>query len=101
MLSTVDTAVRVVQNTDKASAFACGYARVLEKLVLGTPTVKEAVTAVLADLADPNRAFKTSLDEEVASNLSRAFGEFATLSHAEVGMKLKPEAVQFPFYGLS
>ena len=101
LLPSVDAAVRVTQNTDKAPAFACGFARVLEKLVLGTPTVKEAIAAAEADLAAPGRAFKTSLDEEVAANLSRVFGEFAGLQHAEVGMKLKPEAAQFPFAGLA
>ena len=36
LLATVDMAVRVVQNTDKSAAFACGFARVLEKVILGS-----------------------------------------------------------------
>eukprot|EP00435_Cladocopium_sp_Y103_P062322 s36_g23.t4 len=92
MLPTVDTAVRVVQNTDKAAAFACGFARVLEKLVLGTPTVQEAIAAATKDLMDPSRSFKTALDQEVAQNLERVIGELSNLSHADAGKKLKPEA---------
>ena len=101
LLPSVNTAVRVVQNTDKAAAFACGFARVLEKLVLGIPTVSEAILAAKTDLSDPDRAFKTKLDDEVAANLGRVMGEFADLTHAEVGVKLKPESVSFPFAGLS
>lgn len=101
LLPTVDTAVRVVQNTDKAAAFACGFARVLEKLVLGTSSVKEAIASATKDLLDPDRSFKTALDEEVAQNLERVVGELSSLSHADAGMKLKPEAVAFPFAGLS
>ena len=101
MLPTVDTAVRVVQNTDKAAAFACGFARVLEKLVLGTPTVQEAIAAATKDLMDPSRSFKTTLDQEVAQNLERVLGELSHLSHADAGKTLKPEAVAFPFAGLS
>lgn len=101
MLPTVDTAVRVVQNTDKAAAFACGFARVLEKLVLGTSSVKEAIASATKDLLDPDRSFKTALDEEVAQNLERVVGELSSLSHADAGMKLKPEAVAFPFAGLA
>jgi len=101
MLPTVDMAVRVVQNTDKASAFACGFARVLEKLVLGTPTVREAIASATKDLTDPGRSFKTNLDEEVAVTLGRVIGELADLSHSDVGVKLKPEAVAFPFAGLA
>ena len=41
LLPTVDMAVRVVQNTDKSAAFACGFARVLEKVILGSK-IKEA-----------------------------------------------------------
>eukprot|EP00439_Symbiodinium_sp_Y106_P017624 s2835_g2.t1 len=83
LLPCVDTAVRVTQNTDKASAFACGFARVLEKLVLGTPTVSEAISAAQADLANPDRAFKTNLDDEVAANLARVVGEFSGMPHSE------------------
>ena len=101
MLPTVDTAVRVVQNTDKAAAFACGFARVLEKLVLGTPTVQEAIASATKDLMDPGRSFKTPLDEEVTKNLERVIGDLSSLSHADAGMKLKPEAVAFPFAGLA
>ena len=101
LLPTVDTAVRVTQNTDKASAFACGFARVLEKLVLGTPTVSEAIAAAQADLANPDRVFKTTLDDDVAANLGRVVGEFAGMPHSEVGMKLKPESAGFPFAGLA
>ena len=101
MLPTVDMAVRVVQNTDKAAAFACGFARVLEKLVLGTPTVREAIASATKDLTDPGRSFKTNLDEEVAVTLGRVIGELADLSHSDVGVKLKPEAVAFPFAGLA
>lgn len=102
MLSSVDMAVRVVQNTDKAAAFACGFARVLEKLVLGvTSSVPEAIEAATAELKKPDRAFKTSMDEEVAQNLSKVVGEFAGLPHSEVGLKLKPEVVPFPFAGVS
>lgn len=101
MLPTVDTAVRVVQNTDKAAAFACGFARVLEKLVLGTPTVQEAIAAATKDLMDPSRSFQTTLDQEVAQNLERVLGELSHLSHADAGKTLKPEAVAFPFAGLS
>jgi len=101
LLPCVDTAVRVTQNTDKASAFACGFARVLEKLVLGTPTVSEAISAAQADLANPDRAFKTNLDDEVAANLARVVGEFSGMPHSEVGMKLKPESAGFPFAGLA
>ena len=101
LLPSVDTAVRVSQNTDKAAAFACGFARVLEKLVLGTPTVGEAISAAQADLSDPDRAFKTKLDDEVAANIARVLGEFAGMAHLEVGMKLKPESAGFPFAGLA
>ena len=101
MLPTVDTAVRVVQNTDKAAAFACGFARVLEKLILGTPLVQEAIAAATKDLMDPSRSFKTALDQEVAQNLERVLGELSNLSHADAGKTLKPEAVAFPFAGLS
>lgn len=94
-------AVRVVQNTDKAAAFACGFARVLEKLVLGTPTVREAIASATKDLTDPGRSFKTNLDEELAVTLGRVIGELADLSHSDVGVKLKPEAVAFPFAGLA
>ena len=101
LLASVDAAVRVVQNTDKAAAFACGFARVLEKLVLGTATVQEAVSAAQQDLTNPDRTFRTALDDEVAMALGRAIGEFADLSHAQVGLKLKPEAATFPFAGIS
>jgi len=102
MLSTVDMAVRVVQNTDKASAFACGFARVLEKLILGSATsVPEAIEAAAADMKQADRGFKTAMDEEVANNLGKVVGEFAGLPHSEVGVKLKPEAVPFPFAGLA
>ncbi|CAJ1348851.1 unnamed protein product, partial [Effrenium voratum] len=79
MLPSVDAAVRVVQNTDKAAAFACGFARVLEKLVLGAESVSDAIFAAQADLADPKRAFKTALDAEVSAHLGRVVGEFAEL----------------------
>lgn len=101
MLPTVDTAVRVVQNTDKAAAFACGFARVLEKLVLGTASVQEAIALATKELMDPERAFKTTLDDQVAKTLERVVGELAGLSHSDAGMKLKPEAVSFPFAGLA
>ena len=101
LLPSVDLAIRVVQNTDKAAAFACGFARVLEKLVLGTPTIKEAISAAQADLSNPDRAFRTTLDDEVAISLGRVIGEFADQPQAEVGMKLKPESHPFPFIGLS
>ena len=101
MLPSVDAAVRVVQNTDKAAAFACGFARVLEKLVLEKATVGEAIAMATKELSDPNRSFKTTLDDEVAKTLGRVIGEFSGFSHSDVGMKLKPEAVAFPFAGLS
>eukprot|EP00913_Durusdinium_trenchii_P011949 g11224.t1 len=91
----------VVQNTDKAAAFACGFARVLEKLVLGTASVQEAIALATKELMDPERAFKTTLDDQVAKTLERVVGELAGLSHSDAGMKLKPEAVSFPFAGLA
>ena len=81
--------------------YNCGFARVLEKLILGTPTVQEAIAAATNDLMDPSRSFKTALDQEVAQNLERVIGELSNSSHADAGKKLKPEAVAFPFAGLS
>lgn len=100
MLKAVDTAVRVVQNTEKASAFACGFARVLEQLVLGTESVKEAIEKVCGDLRAESRLMPSALDEEVAQQLLKVL---ATLdqSHAALGQALRPPAVAFPFAGLA
>jgi len=102
MLEVVDQAVRVTQNTDTAAAFACGFARVLEKLVLGTASsLPEALQAAQKDLTEPGRAFKTAKDEEVAKQFERVLGDFSGLTHAEVGLKLKPEGAGFPLAGIA
>eukprot|EP00927_Polykrikos_kofoidii_P086555 TRINITY_DN9732_c0_g1_i1.p1 TRINITY_DN9732_c0_g1~~TRINITY_DN9732_c0_g1_i1.p1 ORF type:complete len:304 (-),score=32.82 TRINITY_DN9732_c0_g1_i1:435-1295(-) len=78
MLAIVDRAVRVTQNTDIAASYACGFARVLEKIVLGEATaLQDALVQVTAELADPERNFQTPLDAEVQSNLERVVEEFA------------------------
>lgn len=102
MLTTVDKVVRVTQNTDVASGFACGFARVLEKLVLGTASsLNEALCAAEAELLDAGRPVKMLVDADVAANLGRVMGEFSGLAHADVGMKLKPASSGFPFAGLA
>lgn len=102
LLATVEKAVRVTQNTNVAAGYACGFARVLEKLVLGVSTdVGSALKEAEKDMADPERSFKTPVDEDVLKHLSRVIGEFAPLSSAEVGMQLKPAGAAFPFAGLA
>mmetsp|Transcript_823 Transcript_823/g.1847 ORF Transcript_823/g.1847 Transcript_823/m.1847 type:complete len:293 (+) Transcript_823:78-956(+) len=101
LLPLVDRAVRVTQNTVVASGFACGFARVLEKLILEQATsVEAAVAQVKADLEDPELRFKTPADEQVLASLHRVM-DFAGQATSEVGMALKPEASKFPFAGLS
>jgi ADP-ribosylglycohydrolase len=71
LLPKVQQAVRVTQNTDTAVAFACGYARVLESIVLGTAgSVAEACSQAQSALLDPSRGFVTPSDTDVASALS-------------------------------
>jgi len=101
LLTFVDRAVRVTQDTDLAVSYACGFARVLEKLVLGTAsTVESAIALAEAELNAPERRFKTPLDAEVAANLARVMAEFAGVEHAEAGRRLRPEG-KFEFAGLS
>lgn len=89
LLPTVDRAVRVTQNTDTAAAFACGFARVLEPLVLGTATsVKEACDQARDALRDPSRSFVTSKDHEVVAALGLV-EELASVSTADVGAKVQ------------
>jgi len=93
MLAQVDQAIRVSQNTDTAAGYACGFARVLEKLVLGlAPTLEEALSQAEVDLRDPARSFKNPKDDEVAANLARVVRDFAGQAHGNVGMMLKPES---------
>ncbi|CAE8595463.1 unnamed protein product [Polarella glacialis] len=102
MLQTVDQAVRVTQNTDAAAGYACGFARLLEKLVLGSAgSLVEALPLVGKELLDPARAFQSPMDAEVAANLGRVLGELEGLSPAEAGLKLKPEASSFAAAGLA
>mmetsp|Transcript_42574 Transcript_42574/g.112738 ORF Transcript_42574/g.112738 Transcript_42574/m.112738 type:complete len:156 (-) Transcript_42574:120-587(-) len=101
LLALVDRAVRVTQNTDEAAGFACGFARVLEKLILEkASSVADAVSQAEADLQDPGRSFKTLVDAEVAASLRR-LADFAGRAPGEVGMALKPEGAGFAFAGLS
>eukprot|EP00928_Gymnodinium_smaydae_P064287 TRINITY_DN47671_c0_g1_i1.p1 TRINITY_DN47671_c0_g1~~TRINITY_DN47671_c0_g1_i1.p1 ORF type:complete len:293 (+),score=41.16 TRINITY_DN47671_c0_g1_i1:27-905(+) len=101
MLALVDRAVRVTQNTDVASGFACGFARILEKLILGeASSVEDAIAKVKVDLEDPARSFKTAADETVFSSLLRVM-DFTGTATGDVGKALKPEESSFPFAGLS
>lgn len=101
LLPSVDKAVRVTQNTDTAVAYACGFARVLEKLVLGTASsVDEAISLARAELLDSKRAFQNPLDEKVADSLEHV-GRFTGETAADVGKALKPAESGFPFAGLS
>ena len=101
LLPLVDRAVRVTQNTDVAAGFACAFARVLEKLILGqAASVADAVVQATADLQDPGRSFKTPADEEVSAGLHRLV-DFAGQTPSDVGKALKPEGAGFAFAGLS
>jgi len=94
LLPLVDKAVRVTQNTDIAAGFACAFARVLEKLVLGAVSTDEAVLKTVSELQDPDRSFKTPADATVVDNISKIFEEFSGKSPSAVGVILagkKPE----------
>jgi ADP-ribosylglycohydrolase len=100
MLERCVDAVRVIQNTDRAVAFGLAAARILEAILLGalkltfltrirltvacldlTPsnlvdgtgaTPPDAITATIAVLLDPDRAFASQYDADLAGGLQRA-----------------------------
>lgn len=89
LLPTVEKAVRVTQNTDTAVAFACGFARVLESLMLGsTASVAEACAEARSALRDPSKCFSTPLDRDVDAALSLV-EEFATVPPSQLGAKVQ------------
>jgi len=89
LLPTVDQAVRVTQNTDKAASFACGFARILEALVLEkASTVKEACDQTRAALRDESRAFVTPKDVEVDAALGM-IEDLAGVPTSSVGAKVQ------------
>lgn len=99
LLPSVNEAIRVTQNTDVAAAYACGFARVLEKLVLGTAsTIDEAIVQARAELTDDSRPFITPLDAQVAAELDRVF-QFSGKQHGDVAVALKPSNKAFAFAG--
>merc|ERR1712125_86653 len=95
LLPMVEQAVRVTQNTNTAVAFACGFARILESLMLGsTSSVGEACAEARSALRDPSRRFSTALDDQVEAAL-RFVEEFATVPPSELGGKLQA-ALELP-----
>lgn len=102
LLPTVDKAIRVTQNTDVAASYGCGFARVLEKLVLGVATsIDDALVQAQAELRDGGRAFTTPLDHVVAESLGRVVAEFDGRAHADVGIALKPAGSPYDYQGLT
>ena len=70
MLETCGTIIRVTQNTEKAVAYGTAYARIMEKIVLGSATSGlDAVQAAIKELEDPSRCCKTLYDAELARGL--------------------------------
>lgn len=89
LLPTVDRAVRVTQNTDTAASFACGFARILESLVLGKATsVKDACDQARAALRDTSRSFVSPMDADVEAALGLV-DSLANVSTSDVGVKVQ------------
>jgi len=89
LLPIVERAVRVTQNTDKAVAYACGFARILESLVTGAAgTVAEACEQARTALSDPGRTCANPLDDDVRHALELT-ATLADVPRENVGAKLK------------
>mmetsp|Transcript_6446 Transcript_6446/g.13885 ORF Transcript_6446/g.13885 Transcript_6446/m.13885 type:complete len:289 (-) Transcript_6446:176-1042(-) len=100
LLATVDAAVRVTQNTDKAAGYACGFALVLEALILERATTVVEACSQAAAAVRSQRELPVPLNADVAAQLER-MGTFAGKPSGDVGMALKPEGAGFAFAGLS
>jgi len=70
MLATVESVIRVTQNTEKAVAFGLAAARILSKVIQGD-SLLDAVTAVTKILQDPKRAHPQTDDAFLAAGLSK------------------------------
>eukprot|EP00747_Dinoflagellata_sp_TGD_P075873 gnl/TRDRNA2_/TRDRNA2_158914_c1_seq1.p1 gnl/TRDRNA2_/TRDRNA2_158914_c1~~gnl/TRDRNA2_/TRDRNA2_158914_c1_seq1.p1 ORF type:complete len:288 (+),score=41.10 gnl/TRDRNA2_/TRDRNA2_158914_c1_seq1:89-865(+) len=100
LLPTVEKAVRVIQNTDLAVGYACGFARILESLMLGrASSVPEACDQSRAALQDPARAFPTPKDEDVVTALGNVQA-LASVAPSDVASKVQ-EILQLPFLAAS
>ena len=72
MLSAVDAVIRVTQNTDEGAAFGLAAARIFEYIIAYNITGIAAVTQVISDMKNPNRAQPYSVDADLASRLQDA-----------------------------
>jgi len=88
LLPAVARAVRVTQNADTAVAFSCGFARILENMVLGRAgSVQEACQQTREVLRDPEREFPLEKDADVEAALALV-EDMATIPMPDVGSKM-------------
>lgn len=91
LLTMVEQAVRVTQNTDTAVAFACGFAQILENLMLGkAASVQEACELARAAL---KQQVSTTKDGDVFDALGLV-EELSSVPCEGVGEKIQA-ALQF------
>jgi len=82
LLPTVDTVIRVTQNTYEAVGFGCAAARVLEKVIINGTSGYDAVVQTLADLNDPNRVHPLPVDAFLAAGIQKALDNLSVSNMA-------------------
>jgi len=89
LLDRVEQVIRITQNSEEAVGYGMATARILEKVILGTHTVSEAVQDCLKTLRDPQRRHPNDIDADVATKLQQAW-DLRDTPHKEVAALLGP-----------